>query len=272
MKLLAFSDIHSPKYLTKLKHVLDRHKGTVSNIDLVLIAGDLTKKGSIQGLTELVNVLREYLDSKPIVACPGNEDFENIVDKIRRERILTLLDDEELELEIRGQKVRIYGTRGVLDEPTAWQKRNIKNIREVYEKRLQRLRELLRSWSNNKETLHILLSHYAVTYLTLEGEDRRIWRQLGTCRLDSSLGRPMLVIHGHAHRSTRRAVKVRDTLILNVAFPGVEGVFLVDVSLPDKLNIMLLRANEVVEIRPAIATTGTSIKTEKEGSILDFLR
>ena len=280
MKLLAFSDIHSPKYLPKLRHVLEKHKSTIASVDLVLIAGDLTKKGSIQGLAELVKTLREYLDEKSIVACPGNEDFEEVVSKIKQDRSITMLDDEETELKVGEYNVKIYGTRGVLDKPTVWQRKNIKNIDDIYENRLRRLREILSTWRNSDKQLCIILSHYAITYNTLEGEDRRIWQHLGTCRLDACLGAPVLVIHGHAHNSIKRAVKIGSTLILNVAFPGAEGVFLVDVKLPDNYRVSILKADSVSEVKPQLVktvkssgTVGSKAKVKSgSGSILDFLK
>ncbi len=275
MKLLAFSDIHSPKYLPKLKHVLEKHRRTITSADLVLIAGDLTKKGSIQGLAELIKTLQEYLDSKPIIACPGNEDFEQVVNKIKREKQILLLDDEEVKINIGKREVKIYGTRGVLDEPTLWQKKNIKNIYEIYESRLRKLRELLKAWSCSSERLCIVLSHYSITYSTLEGEDKRIWRQLGTCKLDLYLGKPLLIIHGHAHNSTQRAVRIGDTLILNVSFPKVEGVFLVEVELPNNFKVTLLRLDGSTELKPhpvrvIESRQQESPKTQRE-TILDFL-
>jgi Icc-related predicted phosphoesterase len=107
----------------------------------------------------------------------------------------------------------------VLDQPTFWQSRNIKGIREHYTKRVTTLDTLITK-ARNKTPYTILLTHYTPTFLTLKGETQRAFTQMGSKRVEELLVKHSLplAIHGHAHRGLRK-VKVANTRIYNVALP-----------------------------------------------------
>jgi len=69
------------------------------------------------------------------------------------------LDDEQVQ--VKG--IDIFGTTGVLDEPTAWQSKNVPNITKVYEKRLETIEAFV-----SKHPNCILLTHYAVGTYTID--------------------------------------------------------------------------------------------------------
>jgi Icc-related predicted phosphoesterase len=191
----------------------------------MLIAGDLVNRGSYRGIASLTQKLLEENISCPVVACFGNDDYDSIKDALRdtaRDAII-FLDDEMTTLTIRGTDVAIIGSRGVLDQPTYWQARNVAGIREVYTQRVATLDALLaKAKAQTSQT--ILLTHYTPTFRTLKGETQRAFAQMGSKRVEELLIKhePMLAIHGHAHRGVRK-VMINQVPVFNVALPLNRG-------------------------------------------------
>ncbi len=258
MRILATADIHSPKYLKKFEQLLDKHRREIESVDVILIAGDLMEKGDLNGLKQLVETIRKFTNV-PIYACPGNEDYDESIEKAKNLiRDVKWLIDEIIELKIRDLPINLIGSKGVLDKPTFWQMRHIKNIREIYEKRLQLLIEMIRKL--NDDNINILLLHYAPTYATLEGENRKIWCFLGTSKLEKYIAeKRMLVIHGHAHKSHKRIVKLGRSIIINASFPELFDLYMIDV-LENEYEVNILKSSgEIVKFREKVEKKGTSI-------------
>jgi Icc-related predicted phosphoesterase len=187
----------------------------------MLIAGDLVNRGSYRGIATMTQKLLEENITCPVVACFGNDDYDSIKDALRdtaRDAII-FLDDEKTTLTIRGKDVAIVGSRGVLDQPTYWQARNVAGIRETYTQRVKTLDELLTS-AKTQTSQTILLTHYTSTFKTLKGETQRAYAQMGSRRVEELLVKhePMLAVHGHAHRGVRK-VRVNQVPVFNVALP-----------------------------------------------------
>ncbi len=236
LKILAFSDVHSPQYFNKFRRVTESLNFTPH---LILIAGDLMEKGSLEGYNILVNYLSSRFRDSRIIACPGNEDFENVLKNIiDKDHRVEWLIDREVSISIEGFKLRIYGSKGVLDKPTPWQKKYIRDIEEIYQKRLEMIKNFINDVDSSKQDLAILLLHYSPTYTTLEGEPSRIWPMLGTNKLEHDLKlvkSRLIVLHGHAHKSVNRKIVLGNSIILNVSFPEKWNVFLITIN--EKLSI-----------------------------------
>lgn len=260
LKILAFSDVHSPRYFNKFRRALENLNFTPH---LILIAGDLMEKGSLEGYNILVNYLSSRFRDSKIIACPGNEDFEstlkNVVNKDHR---VEWLIDREVSISVKGFKLRIYGSKGVLDKPTPWQKRHIKDIEKIYQKRLEMIKNFINDVDLSKQDLAILLLHYSPTYATLEGEPPKIWPMLGTNRLEHYLKlvkSRLVVLHGHAHKSINRKIVLGNSIILNVSFP-------------EKWNIFLMTINEDLHIDTTLSEVESFRDSGKlRSSILDYL-
>ncbi|MDO8055642.1 MAG: metallophosphoesterase [Candidatus Hermodarchaeota archaeon] len=216
--MAATSDIHWPQYQGLFIKSL---RQLPVKLDLMLIAGDLVNRGGYRGIASLTQKLLEENITCPVVACFGNDDYDSIKGALRdtaRDAII-FLDDEMTTLTIRGEDVAIVGSRGVLDQPTYWQARNVKGIRDIYTKRVATLDKLLAK--AKAQTLQtILLTHYTCTFKTLKGETQRAYAQMGSKRVEELLIKhePMLAIHGHAHRGIRK-VMVNKVPVFNVAIP-----------------------------------------------------
>lgn len=223
----AFSDAHGPEFLHYLRGSLD----ALSQATIVLAAGDIVDGGNTSHGRLVIDVVRMAYKGQ-LFAVFGNEEYDDIEAELRRVcPDVTWLKDEAAYLEVKGLVISIIGTRGSLDKPTRWQQRNIPNARAVYAERIMTLDRLLAE-AKRKAHYTILLTHYAPICPTLEGEPAKIWSQMGSRRLTELILRhgPDLVIHGHAHRSTKPHVRLGRTEVYNVALPAIKRVTLIEVT------------------------------------------
>jgi len=215
MLIAGISDIHSPRYLVEFIQAMEK----IPEPDLMLVCGDMVYKGMHEEVRRVESVIGDHV-SCPVIGCPGNEEYD--MDEVRRHSgIIHFLEDEGINLRINGMTVGIAGSKGSLDEPTWWQRRNLPGIEEEYGERINTLRSILLEMSAD---IRILMTHYAPTYLTLKGERREAFSRMGSSRMEEMIRETMpdLVVHGHAHRG--RAYGEIVTLfgkipVYNVALP-----------------------------------------------------
>lgn len=186
--------------------------------DLFLLAGDIYEYRSPEVYGLILDFLKLRKWNCPIVAVLGNREFDEDFDEIKKfsKNRITFLDDESTELKIGNKTVGIVGTRGSLDIPTWWQSKHVKDIKETYSDRLEKISKLL---ENLKTDVKILLMHYAPTYKTLKGEDPRIYSGLGSKIFEDVIKKtkPTFVVHGHAHYGIPLAF-VDSIPVFNVCF------------------------------------------------------
>ncbi len=235
VKILATSDIHSPHFLPLF--IASLSQVPFNEIELVILAGDLVDKGRIEMLKPVIEVLKKHLQNNdvPIVAVFGNEEYmdrENAF--IERYPEIHWVSDSVLRLQLRsGIDICIVGSRGVLLRPTKWQSKHIPSIHEIYRERLKRLRELLRVCRDSCQFV-VLVTHYASSFVTVNGEPPSIHQYLGYPLIEH-LGeneKPHLAIHGHAHNSKVLHAVVNGVPVYNVALPARKGVTLIELSIP----------------------------------------
>jgi len=225
MKIAAVGDVHAPKYLQLFKEALEK---APQNVDLFLLCGDMILKGAYEHITSVVKFLRSKY-SCPIYACFGNEEYESVETQIIEltKNDVVWLDDEIAKIETQtGINLSIIGTRGCLDRPTRWQLKNIPGIVELYEKRVRKVDELL----SKAQGKVLLLSHYAPTYITLEGEDPKIWPELGCKKMEGVLQKrqPDFIIHAHAHCSVKTEAFLGFSKVLNVSLPATKKITIIE--------------------------------------------
>ncbi|RLE87628.1 MAG: hypothetical protein DRJ49_06165 [Thermoprotei archaeon] len=226
--IAAVADVHSPKYIDLFRQAI--RSTPWDSVEVLLFIGDMVNRGKIDEYKRVLDALEGYYEGD-IIGILGNEEYEQYENEIvsRFDRIVWLRD-EGIELTLDDYKVGIVGTRGILDRPTFWQRKNIPDIVSRYHSRLRRIEDVLRNFRKRVQVL-ILLSHYSVTFRTLEGERRSIWREMGSTRMESLIVRygVDLAIHGHAHRS--RVLRTRlssGALVVNASLPAVKSISLVD--------------------------------------------
>ncbi|MFH7864930.1 MAG: metallophosphoesterase [Candidatus Aenigmatarchaeota archaeon] len=213
MLIFATSDVHYP---TNKDLFLESLKKLKENPDLFLLAGDMSEAFHPNQWKNILKALEKI--SCPIVAVPGNTEFDENIDLIKEicKGKIVFLNNEIFRIEVENKKISIFGSRGVLDEPTPWQKRNIPEIEKKYEEIAENIKKLVKK---EKGDIKILLTHYSPSYLTVEGEMESIKPQLATHKLDEILNKNFLTIaiHGHAHFGTKFAQT--SIPIYNVALP-----------------------------------------------------
>jgi len=224
MLIATTGDIHSPRHFDMfVKAIEDLH----AKPDLFLLTGDVIYRGKVEEYHKVYNVFFGKITC-PIIACFGNDEFgpetrmliENQVPEIK------FLDDESLVLEIEDKSVGIVGSLGSLDRPTFWQRNNIPDIYSIYKKRVETVERIL---SDLKADLRILLIHYAPTYKILEGENPRIYPELGCNDYEKVLieQKPDIVITGHSHNGKKQAW-VDTVPVFNAALPLNQEIVVID--------------------------------------------
>ena len=212
MLALAFSDVHSPRYLNLLK--------ASGQYKVVFMAGDLVDRSEVKNLKPVVEFAKSFSDK--IIAVFGNEEYREREEEFRKAYPeVTWLDDEYVTLSFGSACLSVVGSRGSLLKPTSWQRKFLPGIEEEYKKKPEVVRELIRE--ARKECPNVVyLSHYAPTWRTLVGEDRRIWPYLGDPRIEAVLKEEgvRVAIHGHAHKGRVAFVHAGPLTIYNVALPA----------------------------------------------------
>jgi len=215
MIIAATADIHSPRYFDLFVRAMEDLRVEIIKPDIFMLAGDVIQAGNVKEYHRVYNVLFGKITC-PIVACFGNDEYEQNWPKIREENPdIKFLNDESLVLRVGDLSVGIVGTKGSLDRPTWWQRKNIPGIWDKYRRRIELIERLL---SELKTDVKILLMHYPPTYSILEGEDPRAYPELGCNRFERVLieQKPDVVITAHSHEG-RKQVWVDTVPVFNVA-------------------------------------------------------
>jgi len=228
---VAFSDIHLPIYKREFIEEVSKLCSQLQP-DLLLAAGDVVDRGKWDEAAVLEQV---YAVCRPaaFLAVFGNDEYQETRDKIRSlTPHVRWLDNEEALIDVKGVPIRAFGSTGILDEPTRWQAKNIPNIREVYQKALESLRDFCSRAT--ADSLNFVIMHYPPTFKTLQGEPLWAWRQMGSARAEEVIVKARrcdYVIHGHAHNSRKLTHVHGNTTFINVAFPARKGLYVGKASL-----------------------------------------
>ncbi len=236
MRIAAVADIHGDEHLASFAHDLE----SLGTVDLLLLGGDLTERNDRDAFARVLHEVESRVRA-PTYAVFGNNEYGPDHARYRSATRVSILEDEAVDLDIAGQRVRLIGSTGCLDRPTWWQRTNLPGIWREYEERERTLDRLL---SLDAGAFRILLTHYPPTYATM-GAEKEEWRpELGSRRLEAVLLRhmPDLVVHGHVHKGIPFAELRREQRNLedfarsrasvpvhNAAYPVVGGITIVEV-------------------------------------------
>ena len=193
--------------------------------DVLLLAGDLTKRGELTEADVLATELGDL--GIPVVAVLGNHDHESdsarSLERRLRDAGITVLEGTATTLEIHGSVLGIAGSKGYAGGfagacATAFGEAQMKRfVRDAIDS-AESLEWALRTLDANAT---VALLHYAPIRATLQGENPELYPLLGSylfaevadrCRAD-------LVIHGHAHHGTEKGSTPAGIPVRNVAQP-----------------------------------------------------
>lgn len=217
MRLAAVADIH----LKAEEH--DRNVRRFSPVndlaDALVIAGDFTNHGTPEEMRAVLVVLETV--RVPIIAVLGNHDHESghqdeLAGMLRLAGI-HLLDGQCHEVD----GVGFAGTKGFCGgfapyELMPFGEGGIKTFVEIAEREAIKLDYGL---AQLQSQVKIAVTHYAPIQETVVGEPEPIFPFLGSSRLERALERhkPVLALHGHAHKGTFSAQAKGGTRVCNVA-------------------------------------------------------
>jgi Icc-related predicted phosphoesterase len=225
IRIAAAGDIHVHEGVRE--HVAHAFAELVGEVDLVLLAGDLTRAGEPQEAAVLADVASGPAAELPIFAVLGNHDWHanrtHELVSILSDAGIRLLERSSAQIDVRGTRVGIVGLKGFVGGFPDWTLPDFGEplLRQVYAETTADCQALDRGLSAVADCdLRLVLLHYSPTGTTLEGEPRAIWAFLGSDRLARPIAEhhPDLVVHGHAHAGHFEGF-VGPVPVYNVAVP-----------------------------------------------------
>jgi Icc-related predicted phosphoesterase len=223
VRIAAAGDVHcQPSRAQEAREAFAALRGEV---DLVLLAGDLTTYGEPEQARVLAGACRDL--DVPILAVWGNHDLH--ADRVPElvpildDAGITVLDRSTATLCVGPTEVGIVGLKGFVGgfpgshlpdfgEPL---------LRAVYAETTRDVEALdagLKAIAHCP--LRLVLLHYSPSPDTLRGEPEPIWTMLGSDRLAAPIREhePDMVLHGHAHAGTFEG-RIGGVPVYNVSVP-----------------------------------------------------
>ena len=227
IRVAAAGDIHcSDANRDELEHAF---RTVDEEVDLVLLAGDLTTYGELDQAELLADICRPL--RVPVYAVLGNHDWhcnqvEEIVSALGGAGVRVLERSWAVQ-DMDGASVGVAGTKGFVGGFPDSQLPDFgePSLRRVYAETTAEVEALTAGLEGIAGCdYRIVLLHYSPTMTTLEGEPRGIWPFLGTDRLAPPIVEyhPDVVLHGHTHAGTFEGF-VGDVPVFNVALPVLGG-------------------------------------------------
>lgn len=223
IRIAAFGDVHVGA--DSAGHLAPHLAGIEEQADVLLVAGDLTKRGYPEEARVFASELAGV--AIPKIAVLGNHDYESDNDaevvKILEDCDITVLEGESTVVDVGGQRLGVAGTKGFGGGfagacATAFGEPEIKAFVRHTEALARQLEQALREL----DTPHkVALLHFAPCDDTLAGERLEIFPFLGSYLLGEAVDRggASLALHGHAHGGTEKGTTAGGVPVRNVAQP-----------------------------------------------------
>jgi Icc-related predicted phosphoesterase len=223
LRIAATGDIHCRD--SNREAVVASFAALGDDVDLVLVAGDLTSHGRVDEAEILCEAAAAT--AAPVYAVLGNHDWhadeaEAILARLG-EGGVQMLDRSAAVCEAGGVEVGIVGVKGFVGgfAPRHLPDFGEPSLRAVYAEataEVQALEDGLREVATCP--VRIVLLHYSPIEATLEGEPREIFVFMGSDRLAAPIleHSPDLVLHGHAHAGSPDGT-IGETPVHNVSQP-----------------------------------------------------
>ncbi len=229
LRIAATGDIHCRD--SNREAVVESFARLGDDVDLVLVAGDLTSHGRLDEAEILCEAAAQT--EAPVYAVLGNHDWhadeaDAIVERLTDGGV-QMLDRRAAVCQAGGAEVGIVGVKGFVGgfAPRHLPDFGEPSLRAVYREATEEV-EALDAGLHEVATcpVRIVLLHYAPAEETLEGEPREIWVFLGSDRLAAPILEhgPDLVLHGHAHAGSPDGA-IGETPVHNVSQPVLGADF-----------------------------------------------
>lgn len=229
IRIAAVGDVHVGE---EVDEGLRRDVATLGDCaDVLLLAGDLTRHGTVREARCLAEVLRGA--PVPVVAVLGNHDHhagevDGVVATLEEVGV-TVLEGASTTVAIDGHTLGVSGVKGFgggfagasgSEFGEAEMKAFVRHTREIADRLHAELRGL-------DADVRVALLHYSPVEATLHGERLEIYPFLGSYLLAEAVddAGADLVLHGHAHAGSERGVTPGGVRVRNVARPLIQRSF-----------------------------------------------
>ena len=230
LHVAAVGDLHASD---EHREHLERAFASLEDVDLVLLAGDLTTHGLVDEASVLASACERA--QAPVAAVLGNHDhhsgLQDEIGAVLERSGVVVLDGGHVVLELAGMQVGVVGAKGFVGgfpgaEIADFGERLLREVYAQTSREVEALETGLEAIAGCERRLVLL--HYAPTVDTIVGEPEGIWAFLGSGRLAAPIGahRPDVVLHGHAHHG-RPSGAIGTVPVHNVARQVVGSDFLV---------------------------------------------
>jgi Icc-related predicted phosphoesterase len=238
LRIAAVGDVHVGA--DSVGHLRAGFTKLADEADVLLLAGDLTKRGELAEADVLAGELRDL--AVPVVAVLGNHDHESDQQRSLTQRLLDVgvrvLEGSATVLEIGGVWLGIAGGKGFAGGfvgacATAFGEREMK----VFANAAMLTSAAMESALTSLDTeVRVLLMHYAPIRDTLHGESPELYPLLGSYLFAELADRAGvdLVVHGHAHDGTEKGATPSGIPVRNVAQPVLRRPYAVSGVAPGR--------------------------------------
>ncbi|TDE56740.1 metallophosphoesterase [Nonomuraea mesophila] len=223
LRIAAVGDIHLGE--DGRGHYRRRLQGIEERADVFMLAGDLTRHGTLEEGKVVADELRDL--PIPAVAVLGNHDYHSdleheIAEELRDAGVI-VLDDDGVVLQCGDTKLGVVGGKGFGGGfagkcASEFGEREIKNF-------VAHTRSIAEAWKLALKEIvadeRVVLSHYSPVKETLEGEPAEIYPFLGSYLLAEAVDTAGadLILHGHAHKGSPKGMTPGGIRVRNVALP-----------------------------------------------------
>ena len=246
IRVAAVGDVH-------VDHdVVGRYRPALEQLpevaDVLLIAGDLTRHGTVEEARSFVTEFGGL--AVPVVTVLGNHDHQSdqqdAVFTVLTDAGVTVLEGTSVVLELGGRRLGVAGVKGFGGGfggtcASNFGEREMKDFVRVGEDAANRLEAAL---TGVECDALVALTHYAPVPETLAGEPPEIFAFLGSYQLGRAIDAAgvALALHGHAHHGTERGRTPGGVPVRNVAHPVIKQAYNVYQLLSDEAEVTLVRA------------------------------
>ncbi|MFI7443425.1 metallophosphoesterase family protein [Nonomuraea indica] len=223
VRIAAVGDIHLGEDVRG--EYRKRLEGIEERADVLMLAGDLTRHGTLEEGRLVADELRDL----PVttVAVLGNHDYHSdqqdaIAGELRDAGVIVLNDDGVV-IECGGTKLGVVGGKGFGGGfagkcASEFGEREIKDF-------VAHTRSIAEAWKVALKEMQadrrVVLSHYSPVKETLHGEPLEIYPFLGSYLLAEAVDTvgAELILHGHAHKGSEKGLTPGGIRVRNVALP-----------------------------------------------------
>jgi Icc-related predicted phosphoesterase len=223
IRIAAVGDLHAG--LDSLGKIGSRFEDVRDRADVLLLAGDLTRRGTVDEGKVLADELGPVAQSVPVVAVLGNHDYHaghhEDIRSLLEDIGIRVLEGEGIVVDVAGTRLGVAGSKGFGGgfagaSATPFGEQEMKAFVHHTERVAEGLETALAGVDGEVRTA---LLHYAPVEATLSGERLEIYPFLGSYLLAEAIDRAGadVIFHGHAHRGTEKGVTPGGIHVRNVA-------------------------------------------------------